>query len=130
MRKFIVLFIAVFSAFVFNSCEDKEEITEYKYRLTANFYSKNIIIFEKNSNGDILKKHSIYELNENENSKIFTAHKDTDVINVYFEGYFLNERNFWEKRESVFFFNENINSIELSAVDRITQEEYEFYVNQ
>lgn len=135
MRKFIVLFIAVFSAFVFNSCEDSE-IIEYKYKLKGNnlFSCKNIVIHEIDKSGSIVKKHSIYELDIEEYSQAFTTSENATEMYIYFEANhsFLGKR-YIKQFEDINKYNwetTQTNIIELFTSGEITQEEYNFYTNQ
>lgn len=135
MKKFLALFIAVLSVFCFSSCEDQEELFEYKYKLkgSKSEISKNIVIHEIDKNGAIIKKHSIYELKENEYSQLFTTNEATTEINIYFEtqGYlgkiYVNQ---YEDISKYSWDEKQINYINLMIYNEITEEEYNFYVNQ
>lgn len=135
MKKFLALFIAVLSVFCFSSCEDKEELFEYKYQLKGDDLDicKNIVIHEIAKNGSIIKKHSIYELKKNEYSQTFTSHEQSTEINIYFiangvmgERYICQVEDIskysWETNKT--------NIITLGTWGEITEEEYNFYVNQ
>lgn len=136
MRKFIVLFITVFSAFLFNSCEDKGEITEYKYKLTAeSFGAKNIVIHEVNNNGDILKKHSIYEIKPNEYTQTFLATENVTGVWIYYKSGIYAIDTYYKDYKDFSFIDLGILEEEIFKVvphinEEISQEEYEFYVNQ
>lgn len=128
MKKFILMFFAVFSVVLFNSCEEnKKEIIEYKlFGYTTG--ATNIVFQEMNDNGNILKKRSIYELKANEYSQTFTADENATCVNVYYKAKRLSEYSYYRCYSSLFPNEENI--VFLSTMLEITQEEYEFYVNQ
>lgn len=137
MRKFIVLFIAVLSVFCFSSCEDKEELFEYKYQLKGDDSNicKNIVIHEIDKSGSIVKKHSIYELDFEEYSQAFTTSENATEMYIYFEANhsFIGKR-YIKQFEDINKYNwetTQTNIIQLSSGwPEITQEEYEFYTNQ
>ena len=136
MKKFLGLFIAVLSVFCFSSCEDKEEVIEHKYKLTADvFGATNIVIHEVNDNGDILKKRSIYEIKPNEYSSIFTADEKATGVWLYYKSGIYEIDSYYKEYA-------DFESIDLGTVDievfnvvprleeEITEEEYNFYTNQ
>lgn len=128
MKKFLALFITVLSVLAFNSCEEKKEIIEYKL-FGDSSGATNIVIHEVNDNGDILKKRSIYELKENEYSLTYTADENATGVNVYYKSKRLSEYLYFRKFKILFADEENIISVS-SNVREITEEEYNFYVNQ
>lgn len=127
MKKFLVLFIAVLSVLAFNSCEDKKEIIEYKL-FGDTTGATNIVIQEINDNGDILKKRSIYELKANEYSQTFTAVENATGVNAYYKAKRLSEFSYYRCYSSLLSNFENI--VFLSTMREITEEEYNFYINQ
>lgn len=128
MKKFILMFIAVFSVVLFNSCEEnKKEIIEYKL-FGDTTGATNIIIHEVNDNNDILKKRSIYELKANEYSQTFTADENTTGVDVYYKAKRFSEYSYYRTYLTIFPNEENI--ISVYPDHDITKEEYEFYVNQ
>ena len=128
MKKFLALFIAVLSVLTFNSCEEKKEIIEYKL-FGDSSGATNIVIHEVNDNGDILKKRSIYELKENEYSLTYTADENATGVNVYYKSKRLSEYLYFRNFKILFADEENIISVS-SNVREISEEEYNFYVNQ
>ena len=127
MKKFLALFIAVLSVLTFNSCEEKKEIIEYKL-FGDSSGATNIVIHEVNDNEKILKKHSIYELKENEYSQTYTADENATGVNVYYKSKRLSEYSYFRYFQHLFADEENI--ISVSPWIEITEEEYNFYVNQ
>lgn len=128
MKKFLALFIAVLSVLTFNSCEEKKEIIEYKL-FGDSSGATNIVIHEVNDNGDILKKRSIYELKENEYSLTYTADENATGANVYYKSKRLSEYLYFRNFKILFADEENIISVSSNGRE-ITEEEYNFYVNQ
>lgn len=134
MKKFFALFIAILSVVCFNSCEDKEELKEYKYRLQANesHIFSNIVIHEIDKAGSIVNKHSIYELKKEEFSQTFTSDEKATLIYIYAQTdgylgkiYVRNYEDIWRTIQT-----DEINTIKLGTWGEITEEEYNFYVNQ
>ena len=135
MKKFLALFIAVLSVFCFSSCEDKEELFEYKYQLKGDDSNicKNIVIHEIDNKGSIVKKLSIYELKENEYSQTFTTNEQSTKINIYFVANgVMGERYICQVEDiSKYIWETNkTNIIMLGTWGEITEEEYNFYTNQ
>ena len=136
MKKFFALFIAVLSVFCFSSCEDKEEVIEHKYKLTAEvFGATNIVIHEVNDNGDILKKRSIYEIKPNEYSSIFTADEKATGVWLYYKSGIYEIDSYYKYHYDFVSIDLGIVDIEVFNVvphleEEITEEEYNFYVNQ
>jgi uncharacterized lipoprotein YehR (DUF1307 family) len=135
MKKFLVLFIAVLSVFCFSSCEDKEEVIEHKYKLTADvFGATNIVIHEVNDNGDVLKKRSIYEIKPNEYSSIFTADEKATGVWLYYKSGIYEIDSYYKKYADFVSIDLGTVDIEVFNVvprdEEITEEEYNFYVNQ
>lgn len=136
MKKFLGLFIAVLSVFCFSSCEDKEEVIEHKYKLTAGVSgATNIVIHEVNNNGDILKKRSIYEIKPNEYSSIFTADEKATGVWLYYKSGIYEIDSYYKEYADFESIDLGIVDIEVFNViprldEEITEEEYNFYVNQ
>lgn len=127
MKKFLALFIAVLSVFCFSSCEDTKEILEYKL-LGRGIGATNIIIHEVNDNGDILKKRSIYELKGDEYSQVFIADENASEIHAYYKSGNFEINSYYRGYTPLF--SDEINELYLSTMIEITEEEYNFYVNQ
>jgi hypothetical protein len=127
MKKFLALFIAVLSVLAFNSCEEKKEVIEYKL-FGDSSGATNIVIHEVNDNEDILKKRSIYELKENEYSLTYTADENATGVNVYYKSKRLSEYSYFRCFQYLFADEENI--ISVNPWIEITEEEYNFLVNQ
>lgn len=135
MKKFLALFITVLSVLTFNSCEEKKEVIEYKYKLTARvFGATNIVIHEVNNNDDVLKKRSIYELKENEYSSVFLADKKTTGVWIYYKSGIFRIDTYYKRYFNFDAIDSEITDIEIFDVTpngtEITEEEYNFYVNQ
>ena len=136
MKKFLVLFIAVLSVFCYSSCEDKEEVIEHKYKLTTRgLGATNIVIHEVNDNGDVLKKRSIYEIKPNEYSSIFTADEKATGVWLYYKSGIYEIDSYYKYYYDFVSIDLGIVDIEVFNVvphleEEITEEEYNFYVNQ
>lgn len=137
MKKIFALFITLFSVICFNSCEDIEDLKEFKYRLQAGDSTCNgIIIHEIDKSGAIVKKHSIYELSKNIASDEYLITDNVKKIKIYYKTTILGTVLYSEKTETTSYFREykggifDFNTIILNSNGKITEEEYNFYVNQ
>ena len=133
MRRLFFILIAVFCGFTFLACE--EEDTDYTYFVKTyedmNTSYHDIVIFEKDKYGNIIRRREIQKMSSGSLSQEFITEDNTTKIDIYYKITWFGQTSYgiggettttWDKKKD--------NIIYLGSFGNLTEQEYNEYINQ